>query len=254
MESVAQPLGFLKVISHEVRWHMLTLLAHSDYKVQELVSLLEHPQNLVSYHLKQLRDIKLVQERRSTADARDIYYRLDLEQLKTYYLQIGQTLHPILVDTSAHPMAVENETPARILFVCTENSARSQMAEGILRHLGGGWVKVTSAGIQPSRVHPNAIRVLAAMGIDISQQRSKHLDVFQDHAFDYFITVCDRARETCPAFPNIANIIHWSLPDPAAVEDHDNAQYQAFEDIAQQLFVRTQHLLTSIAYTKEVVQ
>src|SRR5258706_15638577 len=92
-----QPFDFLRLIAHELRWQLVTALTHSDYRVQELVDALKQPQNLVSYHLKQLRDLRLVVERRSTADARDIYYSLDLVQLQTFYDAVGEALHPALV-------------------------------------------------------------------------------------------------------------------------------------------------------------
>jgi protein-tyrosine-phosphatase len=119
------------------------------------------------------------------------------------------------------------------------------MAEGILRHFGGSRVAAFSAGSQPAAVHPDAVRVLAAMGIDISQQRSKHLDSFADQSFDYIITVCDRVREVCPLFPNDPQRIHWSFPDPAAIEDADERAY-AFRQTAQQLVTRIRYLLTLI--------
>src|SRR5271165_723768 len=120
-----QPFDFLKLLAHELRWQLVTTLAQSDYRVQELVNVLQQPQNLVSYHLKQLRDFHLVAERRSTADARDIYYSLDLLQLQTFYDSVGEALHPVL----AHGQSVgetpnyNHDSPARVLFLCTENSA-----------------------------------------------------------------------------------------------------------------------------------
>ncbi len=119
------------------------------------------------------------------------------------------------------------------------------MAEGILRQLGGNRVAAFSAGSQPTEVHPDAVRAMAAIGIDISQQQSKHLDTFTDQSFDYIITVCDRVREVCPLFPNDPERIHWSFPDPAALED-PAARERAFQQTAQQLVTRTHHLLTLI--------
>jgi protein-tyrosine-phosphatase/DNA-binding transcriptional ArsR family regulator len=226
MEVSAQPPGFLKVIAHELRWQLLTTLTRSDYKVQELIEIVDQPQNLVSYHLKQMRDARLVVERRSTADARDIYYSIDLDQLRTYYSAVGAALHPALVckDTTLSSTHAQNQPAASVLFLCTENSARSQMAEGFLRNIGGSRVEVFSAGVAPSSVHPRAIQIMAEMGIDISQQRAKSLDEFEGRPFDYVITVCDRARETCPTISEDAQVIHWSLPDPAAVKGSEDAQ------------------------------
>ena len=110
----------------------------------------------------------------------------------------------------------------RVLILCTANSARSQMAEGLLRELSGGEMEVHSAGSQPSRVNPYAIEAMAQRGIDISGHTSQSLTEYLDTPFDVVITVCDNAAETCPVFPGPAERVHWGLPDPAAVEGtHD---------------------------------
>ncbi|HWG36248.1 MAG TPA: arsenate reductase ArsC [Terriglobales bacterium] len=106
----------------------------------------------------------------------------------------------------------------RVLVLCTGNSARSQMAEGILRHDCGDRFEVHSAGNRPSRVRPEAIQVMAEIGIDITAQRSKHVREFAGQRFDYVITVCDQAREACPTIPGVVQKLHWSIDDPAAVE------------------------------------
>ena len=106
----------------------------------------------------------------------------------------------------------------RVLILCTGNSARSQMAEGLLRHLAGAKFEVASAGTIASFVRPQAITVMEEAGIDISQHRSKSLDEFIDQPFDYVITVCDNAAQDCPVFPGNAKRIHWSFDDPAEAE------------------------------------
>lgn len=251
-----QPFDFLKLLAHELRWQLVTTLTQSDYRVQELIDMLQQPQNLVSYHLKQLRDLRLVVERRSTADARDIYYSLDLVQLQTLYDAVGIALHPALPHREtggAGDVHADTARRTRILFLCTENSARSQMAEGILRQLSDSRFEVFSAGTAPTIVHPSAIQVLATMGIDISQQRAKSIDEFEGQPFDYIITVCDRARENCPVFPGDSRFIHWSLPDPVAVKD-SKTQYQAFEQTAQHLTTRIRYFLVQISHKKEEAQ
>lgn len=116
----------------------------------------------------------------------------------------------------------------RVLILCTGNSARSQMAEGLLREMAGDRMTVYSAGSKPSVVNPLAIEAMQARAIDIRQQRSKHLSEYLQQPFDYVITVCDHAAETCPVFPGPAQRIHWSFPDPAAVEGDDSAKLAAF--------------------------
>lgn len=103
----------------------------------------------------------------------------------------------------------------RVLFLCTGNSCRSQMAEGFLKHLGGERFEVESAGVKPTQVNPIAIKVMAEAGIDISRHRSKSIIEFRGQAFDYVITVCDNAKETCPVFSGKYEKIHWSLEDLA---------------------------------------
>jgi protein-tyrosine-phosphatase len=241
-----KPPEFLKLLAHDLRWSLVSALARSDHRVNELVRLLDQPMNLVSYHLKQLRDQHLVTERRSSADGRDVYYSLDLDLLRRSYFATGAALHPALsIGNSAHIDVAEVHPPARVLFLCTHNSARSQMAEAILRHLGGERIAAFSAGSEPSQVHPAAIRAMAALHIDISQLQSKHLDTFANQSFDYIITVCDRVREVCPLFPNDPERIHWSLADPAVVED-EAARAQAFQQTAPQLAIRIRHLLILI--------
>jgi protein-tyrosine-phosphatase len=204
------------------------------------------PANLVSYHLRQLRDHALVRERRSSADRRDVYYSADLGRLRGLFLSSGEALHPALGEESPaedRRKARGRERTLRVLFLCTHNSARSQMAEGILRHLAGDRFEVQSAGTEPSRVHPLAIRAMAARHIDIRGQTSKHMDQLAGQRFDYVITVCDRASETCPVFPGDPQRIHWSIPDPAAVEGDEDVRARAFEAAGHELATRIRYLL-----------
>ena len=121
------------------------------------------------------------------------------------------------------------EAPIRVLFVCTHNSARSQIAEALLQRYGGDAFEVYSAGTEVTRVNPYAIRVLADLGIDWRDARSKSITGFLDESFDYVITVCDRARETCPVFPGSTNTLHWGLDDPSEVEGTDDERLAAFK-------------------------
>lgn len=119
----------------------------------------------------------------------------------------------------------------RVLILCTANSARSQMAEGLLRAIAGDRFEVFSAGARPAIVNPLAIQAMSERGIDIRSRRSKHLNEFLVQPFDYVITVCDNAAETCPIFPGPAHRIHWSFPDPAAVEGGQEARLEAFRGV-----------------------
>jgi len=123
----------------------------------------------------------------------------------------------------------------RVLILCTGNSARSQMAEGLLRHHAGETFDVESAGIEPSFVRPEAIAVMREIGIDISGHRSKSIEVFTGQLFDYVITVCDNAKQNCPIFPTATKRIHWSVEDPAAVAGDEQIRRQAFRSARDDL-------------------
>jgi len=119
----------------------------------------------------------------------------------------------------------------RVLFLCTGNSFRSQMAEGFLRYMAGDKFEVFSAGIKPTQVNPLAIRVMAGVGVDISKHRSKSATEFIGQQFDYVITVCDNAKQTCPVFPGYYENIHWSLEDPAEAKGSEEERLTVFRRI-----------------------
>ena len=122
-----------------------------------------------------------------------------------------------------------------MLFLCTHNSARSQMAEGLLRHLAGDRFEVMSAGTEATQVRPLAVRAMEELGTDISDQWSKTLDRYLGEKFDYVITVCDEAKEACPFFPHAAERLHWSLPDPAAAEVTEEDRLNVFRSVRDRL-------------------
>jgi arsenate reductase len=128
----------------------------------------------------------------------------------------------------------------RILVLCTGNSARSQMGEGLFRHCLGDRFEVHSAGTRPSFVRPEAIAVMAELGIDISGHRSKPVDEFRDTEFRYVVTVCDHAKESCPVLPGVAERLHWSFEDPAAVEGTEDERLAAFRRIRDQIRERVE--------------
>lgn len=244
MEStpLVQPPDLLKLLAHELRWSLLRLLAQTDLRVQELANCVNRPLNLVSYHLAQLRRGALVTERRSSDDARDVYYSLDLERLQTLYQAAATALHPALRPTTSAPLTLSGARQARVLFLCTHNSARSQMAEALLRQLGGAHVAAFSAGAVTTAVHPLALATLTDLGIDGAGLRSKQVDEFAGQHFDYVITVCDRMRERCPIFSG-ATQLHWSIADPASVSGDEAVQQQAFAETARQLAARLRNFL-----------
>ncbi len=126
----------------------------------------------------------------------------------------------------------------RVLFVCTHNSARSQMAEGFLRALGQDHFDVESAGTEARGIHPMAIQAMAEAGIDIAVQESKTIDRFIDQEFDLVVTVCDDADEACPVFPNAGQRRHWSFPDPSAAHGSDDETFAEFERVRDDIRTR----------------
>ena len=240
--------SFVQIAGHPLRWRLLRELARSDRRVRELVSLVGEPQNLVSYHLGRLRAGRLVAARRSTFDARDAYYHLDLVRSAESLAAAGAALHPGLRLDPAAPGTGTRGSRARrsVLFVCTGNSARSPMAAALARARSAGRVRAFSAGSHPRPVHPDAVRVMAERGIDLSGHRATHLSAFAAERFDCVITLCDRVREVCPKFPGHPGYLHWSIPDPAAPGGGDADTRPAFERLAADLETRVGFLLAAI--------
>lgn len=161
--------------------------------------------------------------------------REDLDRLE------GELLDPELTIAAAGRAKRKERPlsdPIRVLFVCTHNSARSQIAEALLARYGGPDFEVYSAGTEVTTVNPYAVRVVAGVGPDWSHARSKAITEFLDRRFDYVITVCDRARETCPVFPGSENTLHWGLDDPSEVEGSDEEKLAAFQRTQMEVSAR----------------
>jgi protein-tyrosine-phosphatase/DNA-binding transcriptional ArsR family regulator len=245
------PPSFLRLAGDPVRWRLLSELAYSDRRVGELGARLELPQNLVSYHLGRLRAEGVVARRRSTADGRDSYYLLELDRCAELLASAGAALHPglrLAPPRSAGIATRPRRRRARVLFLCTGNSARSQIAEALAEQLSAGAVTASSAGSRPRPIHPNAVRVMRERGIDISGRRSKPLSEFLAARFDYTISLCDRVREICPEFPGHPAVIHWSIPDPSLAGDTEEDSYEAFRQTAGELATRIGFLLEQIEH------
>ncbi|MGR6920472.1 arsenate reductase/protein-tyrosine-phosphatase family protein [[Actinomadura] parvosata] len=240
--------AFLRLAAHPLRWRLLSELAASDYRVRELVELAGEPQNLVSYHLRLLRDGGLVSARRSTHDARDSYYHLDLARCADALAATAKALHPALAPPLPGASSASLPLPARpprVLFACTGNSARSPIAEALLRHRTGGRVEAVSAGSRPRpRLRPEAVAVLREhFGIDVGDRRPRHLDTVAGHRFDYVISLCDKVREVFPDFPGRPRRLHWSIPEPATGA--------GFVRTAQEIEARVHYLLPILTSSQE---
>jgi protein-tyrosine-phosphatase len=240
--------GILGLLAEPLRWQLVGELGRSDRRVGELVDLVGKPQNVVSYHLGELRRAGVVRARRSSADGRDVYYSADVLRCRDLLASAGPALHPGLALQPATPDlgSLPSRVRPRLLFLCTGNSARSQMAEALVEHRSEGRVEARSAGSHPKPLHPNAVRVMAERGIDIAGRPTKSLTRFARNRFDRVITLCDKVREVCPEFPGAPRAAHWSIPDPAAAGADDDATYAAFVDVADDIEARVALLLADL--------
>lgn len=246
-KAVSGPPLFLRLAAHPLRWRLLSALAEGDFRVRELVARIDESQNLVSYHLRLLREAGLVTAGRSSFDGRDTYYHLDLDRCATALEAAGATLHPSLRPGAATGSAVSlgRPRPVSVLFVCTGNSARSPMAEALLNRHGAGAATATSAGTRPKpRLHPEAARVLGEhFGLDPIGHQPQGLVSVAGRRFDRVVTLCDKAREEWRAFPRHRRLIHWSIRDPA---DSDGDLDTAFLRTAAEIDTRVRHLLPTL--------
>ena len=240
------PPPILGLLSDPIRWQIVRELGDGDRSVGELVSLVDRPQNVVSYHLAELRRAGLATARRSSADGRDVYYRVDLRRCRDLLADVGGSIHP---GSSLEPQHRADAIAGRpsVLFLCTGNSARSQIAEALTVHHSDGRVRAVSAGSHPKPLHPNAVSVLAERGIDISTCSTKPLARYADRRFARVITLCDKVREVCPEFPGSPARAHWSIADPAASGLDDAATYPAFVQVADEIDDRVAVLLADLA-------
>lgn len=251
MAHVGDPPEVLGLLGDSLRWQLMAQLGRSDRRVGELVELIGKPQSLVSYHLGELRHAGIVSARRSSADGRDVYYSADLIRCRELLGNAGVTLHPGLLlaprspDDAAVRGAIRGKRP-RVLFLCTGNSARSQIAEALLQHRSAHTVVARSAGSHPKPLHPNAVRVMAERGIDIAANTTKSLTRFARMRFDRVITLCDKVREICPEFPGEPIAAHWSIADPAGAGETDEETYPAFERLAAEVDARVGLLLAEL--------
>lgn len=240
--------SFIGLAAHPVRWSLLTELARSDRHVNELTHLLEQPQALVSYHLARLRDGGLVSSRRSAHDGRASYYRLDLQRCGDALAATGSSLHPGLTLGVVEPTALRPSRGrrSRVLFACTGNGARSQIAEALLQQRAGHRVHVVSGGSHPKPIHPHAVRALAERGIDIGDRQSKSLTQFEGQQFDHIVTLCDKVREACPELSGRSQAVHWSIADPSVATGGTRATLAIFRDLVSELDTRISFLAALI--------
>lgn len=242
--------SLVQLLADELVWRLVPVLTVGDAHLGDLQTRLAGPADAIADRLTQLEQLGLVRSRASDADPAIHYYHLQVEQLHALVQALVGALHPAFQLTALPEPAPVGPTRPRVLFLCTENSARSQLAEALLRRLSQGTVEACSAGTQPGAVHP---RVLKLLGAEREGLRSKHVDEFAGQHFDYVVTVCDKAREICPSFAGADQQAHWSIADPAAVAD-SAAQQRAFTVTASELARRIRFLLTFIERDQRAVR
>ena len=237
-----------------MRWRLLSELAYSDRRVGELCALLELPQNLVSYHLGRLRAERVVSRRRSSADGRDSYYVLELARCGELLAETGSGAAsgaaPRATTGRARARRARRRTRTRVLFLCTGNSARSQIAEALAERLGGGAVEARSAGSHPKPLHPNAVRVMRERGIDIAGRAPSTWTSSPTSGSTTWSASATASARSAPSSRGHPDLIHWSIPDPARDGDSDRQTYPAFERTAEELATRIAFLLELIEHTQ----
>lgn len=207
--------AMLRALSHPARLSIFKMLtAEGELSCMELTRRTELAQSTISEHLKVLKDSGLV---RQTGPGLRAQYGINRDAV----VWMKHTIASLWEG----PMP-----PIRVLFLCTGNSARSIIAEALLRDIGGDAFEVCSAGTEPKGLNPYTVRVLQQAGLPTTNLASKSLVVYEHQKFDYVITVCDRAAETCPVFPGDPERIHWSFTDPAAVEGEEVVRLAAFQE------------------------
>jgi ArsR family transcriptional regulator, arsenate/arsenite/antimonite-responsive transcriptional repressor / arsenate reductase (thioredoxin) len=234
------PPDVLALLAEPLRWRLVVELGRCDRRVGELVDLVAKPQNLVSYHLGELRSAGIVTARRSAADGRDVYYSADPVRCGDLLADAAGSIHPALDRHAAPP-----RRRARVLFLCTGNSARSQIAAALAEQRSGRRIAARSAGSHPKPLHPEAVRVLAERGIDIAGRATTSMTRFARTHFDRVVTLCDKVREVCPEFPGDPTAVHWSMSDPTVADDQVTAFDRAAADIERRVELLVAELVGS---------
>lgn len=237
--ATVSPPTFFRILGDETRLAVVRMLRLTDMTVAQIGQRLHLPQNAVSYHLRLLREAGLLRARRSSHDSRDHYYALAHGALHAAW----RTAEAAVLHGGLTLGATAPARGMRVLFVCTHNSARSQLAEALLRQSAGTWAEAASAGTRPAGLHPETARLLAELGADPARHWSKPLDAVAG-PFDLAVTVCDTAREECPVADLAPRWLHWSLPDPLSAPP--DAQREAFRAVFAELQERVSALVPAL--------
>jgi protein-tyrosine-phosphatase/DNA-binding transcriptional ArsR family regulator len=230
------------------RLAIISLLSTGPMLVGDICSASGLPLTLVSQHLRVLRESGMVQAIRDSKDARAVWYSLNPERLREIQSALSMVFDMTKIVDGRLSQTKQNSDymidKFRVLFLCSGNSARSQMAEVLLNQHGKGLFEAKSAGTHPREPHPMTVKVLEDIGIIPVTLRSKHYSEFHNESFRYIVTVCDRANEECPEFTGAYERIHWSIPDPVK-EAPEREVYEAFVRAREELASRIQLFITA---------
>jgi Protein-tyrosine-phosphatase len=236
------------------RLAIISLLSTGPMLVGDICIASGLPLTLVSQHLRVLRESGMVRAERDGKDARAVWYHLNPERIKEIQTALSMVFDMTKIVDRRIPEAKQSSDLSRekfrVLFLCSGNSARSQMAEALLQHNGKGLIEARSAGTHPREVHPLTIKVLAEIGLDTTGLRTKHYSVFNQETFHYVITVCDRANEECPDFNGDYQRIHWSIADPVKA-GNENELIKVFTQTRQELAGRIALFIHAHRYEAE---
>ncbi len=237
-----EALILLKLLAHDLRWAIVKSLATTDMRVGEIVAGVQQPTNLVSYHLKKLRDGNVVNAHRSNADARDVYYALDFDRVRDALKLVGTAV-------SLFPAGITDSLPVRVVFVCTDGSLRSRMAAAIAHKLNQqmerSLIESYIGGITLAPLHPETAHILRLLDLDEHHTPLRHIDEFNADNIDFAVTVCDQVRDMYPAFPPDVKRMHWSIPPPSPMQDPE-ARQQAYEETYKLIEDRIIYFLESV--------
>ncbi|HBE79901.1 MAG TPA: hypothetical protein DDW65_19300 [Firmicutes bacterium] len=236
------------------RLAIISLLSAGSMLVGDICNASGLPLTLVSQHLRVLRMSGMVQAERDNKDARAVWYSLNPQRIKEIQSALSMVFDMTKIVDRRIPETKQSlnltREKFRVLFLCSGNSARSQIAEALLQHYGTGLIEARSAGTHPREVHPLTIKVLAEIGLDTTGLKTKHYSVFNQESFRYVITVCDRANEECPDFSGDYQRIHWSIVDPVMDRNEDEL-INAFKRTRQELSARIDLFVQAHRYEAE---
>jgi ArsR family transcriptional regulator, arsenate/arsenite/antimonite-responsive transcriptional repressor / arsenate reductase (thioredoxin) len=237
-----EALILLKLLAHDLRWAVVKSLATTDMRVGEIVAGVQQPTNLVSYHLKKLRDGNVVNAHRSNADARDVYYTLDFDRVREALKLVGKSV-------SLFSQGLPANLPVRIVFVCTDGSLRSRMAAAIAyklnEQLEGNYIESYIGGLTLAPLHPETAHILRQLNLDVHHTPLRHIDEFNTDNVDFAITVCDQVRDMYPAFPPDLKRMHWSIPPPSPMQDPE-ARQEAYRETYKLIEDRIVYFIESL--------